>query len=77
MNDAFIAGMVLEGAMGGGMALQGMKGRMDTADAINVYKKALSGRVTETNPVSLTLKGADGDYLVNKEGKVIKDEKAH
>ncbi len=45
MNDAFIAGALLEGIIGGGMAMSGLQSRMSTAKSMGIVKTMLNGEI--------------------------------
>lgn len=70
MNDSFIAGAILEGAIGGGIGLKSLGSRMNTASAIGTVKNMLNGEVLSTADgtafPSNELSDSSKDYLARR-----------
>ena len=55
MNDSFIAGMILEGAIGGGMATRGIGSRMEQAQKVGSLANELKGMTQDSKGQEVNL----------------------
>ena len=70
MNEAFMAGLMLEGVIGSGIAMTGLNARMNTAKSMGVIKNMLNGEIATNKDgyaVNMNqLSGESKDYIARR-----------